>query len=269
VGDEPIFISQLVRIACLALAFDQVERALAQGEATDADLAALQTLLAEEDRHPTLLICMRGERAALDDLFTKLGDGTLTVESLTRSGVLPPGDAGLVMRLLFFSPGSIRRDHVRTLELMNQGVALARLPAHEQGDANRKLEVAIRSMPVQAVLTRLLVPAMTKITEATWRKTAQVRTLMALLAVERYRLIHGKWPEKLDDLKPDLLAAIPLDPYDGKPIRYVRRSDGVTVYSIGQDRSDDGGRIDRSKPHERGVDMGYRLWDVKARRQKP
>jgi hypothetical protein len=268
-GDEPFVISQFIRIACLAVAFDMVERVLAQGEATEADLAALQKLLEEEEKHPTLLVAVRGERAVLDDLFTKLGDGTLTMESLTRSGVIPSSDAGLIMRLVVFSPGRVRRDHVLTLELMNQGVDIARLPAHEQGAASDRMMPQVRSLPIQAVLTRLLIPATTRTVEATRRKTAQVRSLMTLVAVERYRLKKGKWPASLEELKPDFLAQVPLDPFDGKPLRSVKRPDGVTVYSVGQDGVDNGGKIDRSKPMSPGVDLGYRLWDVKSRRQAP
>src|SRR5262249_28847214 len=81
-GDEPFGISQLIRIAVAAIACDMVERALAQGEAADADLAALQQALVLEEKHPTLLVAMRGERAGVHDLFTKLGNGTITTDQL-------------------------------------------------------------------------------------------------------------------------------------------------------------------------------------------
>lgn len=54
---------------------------------------------------------------------------------------------------------------------------------------------------------------------------------------------------------------VPLDAYDGKPIRYRRLADGVVVYSVGADGKDDGGKA--------GADLGYRLWDVDRRRQPP
>src|SRR5262249_27739518 len=41
-GDEPFLITQLVRIACQAVAVGLLERALAQGEPSDAVLAELQ-----------------------------------------------------------------------------------------------------------------------------------------------------------------------------------------------------------------------------------
>jgi hypothetical protein len=150
---------------------------------------------------------------------------------------------------------------------MNRLVRYTRLPAHEQVAARETIRAEFRTLAAESFLTRILVPATEKISEACHRKTANVRALLVLVAVERYRLKKGGWPGKLEELKPGLLAALPLDPYDGKPLRYARRADGVTVYSVGPDGIDDGGKIDRSKPLGPGTDLGFRLWDVKARRQ--
>lgn len=73
---------------------------------------------------------------------------------------------------------------------------------------------------------------------ATQRRDA---TLVAI-ALELYRRHNGDWPDDLDSLVPDFLPAVPLDRFDGQPIRY-RLTDGrPMIYSIGVDRLDDGGR---------------------------
>ena len=41
-----------------------------------------------------------------------------------------------------------------------------------------------------------------------------------MLACRCYRLKHGVWPPSLDALVPEHLAAVPTDPFDGKPLRY-------------------------------------------------
>jgi hypothetical protein len=46
----------------------------------------------------------------------------------------------------------------------------------------------------------------------------------------------------LNDLVPQLLSAMPADPFDGKPLRYHRLTKGYVVYSVGVDGHDDGGR---------------------------
>ena len=40
------------------------------------------------------------------------------------------------------------------------------------------------------------------------------------LACEDYRSAKGRFPTMLAELVPDFIAAVPRDPYDGRPIRY-------------------------------------------------
>ncbi|HWB02822.1 MAG TPA: hypothetical protein VG796_07330 [Verrucomicrobiales bacterium] len=64
------------------------------------------------------------------------------------------------------------------------------------------------------------------------------RLCIVACALERHRLAGGKPPEKLSDLPPALLPAVPLD-VDGQPLRY-RLVDGEQVFwSIGRNLKDD------------------------------
>ncbi len=40
---------------------------------------------------------------------------------------------------------------------------------------------------------------------------------------------------------PDYLAAVPLDPFSGDPLRMARQADALIVYSVGLDFEDSGG----------------------------
>jgi hypothetical protein len=81
------------------------------------------------------------------------------------------------------------------------------------------------------------------------RRTENVAARLALLraatiatAIERYRDRHdGSLPTSLADLAPAFLGSIPIDPYSGKPLRYVPHPDRYIVYSLGPDERDDGG----------------------------
>jgi hypothetical protein len=109
-----------------------------------------------------------------------------------------------------------------------------------------------------------------KVHQADCRSQGMLRATMVALACERYRLRYKDWPGSLELLvKEKLLDAIPNDPMDNQPIRYRRTEEGVIVYSIGIDLSDDAGNIDRIRPQEPGVDIGFRLWNEKSRRQAP
>jgi hypothetical protein len=61
-------------------------------------------------------------------------------------------------------------------------------------------------------------------------------------ALQRYRLQHGAWPERLEQLTPQFLPGIPRDNFDGNPLRYRRNADGTfLLYSVGEDCRDDAG----------------------------
>jgi hypothetical protein len=75
----------------------------------------------------------------------------------------------------------------------------------------------------------------------------------------------------LTELPNDLLAEVPLDPFDGQPLRYVRRTDGVTVYSIGPDELDNGGNVGDAagSGYKPQTDVCFRLYDPDQRGLPP
>lgn len=68
------------------------------------------------------------------------------------------------------------------------------------------------------------------------------------VALERFRLAHGRYPSSLDELAPRILSLLPTDPFapDGA-IRYAAHQTNLngigrfSVYSVGLDGVDDGG----------------------------
>jgi hypothetical protein len=54
--------------------------------------------------------------------------------------------------------------------------------------------------------------------------------------------MNGKYPASLDSLVPKFIAAMPVDPVDGEPLRYRLNRDGTfLLYSVGDNGVDDGG----------------------------
>ena len=75
---------------------------------------------------------------------------------------------------------------------------------------------------------------------------ADVNGSLCLVAVWRYKLAHGKLPQRLDDaLKEVSVDSVPVDPYDGNPMRYKVLDGNPIVYSIGPDRRNHGGRKEK------------------------
>ncbi|NJL71102.1 MAG: hypothetical protein HC888_05520 [Candidatus Competibacteraceae bacterium] len=70
---------------------------------------------------------------------------------------------------------------------------------------------------------------------------ASLRAAQVGLALGRYALAHAGLPDSLEALVPDFLDRVPLDPFDGQPLRYRRVGEGFVVYSVGKNLVDDGG----------------------------
>jgi hypothetical protein len=73
--------------------------------------------------------------------------------------------------------------------------------------------------------------------------TAEIRRSLALaaIALEQYKRAYVRYPASLGDLVPQFCRSVPCDPVDGKPLRYKPLSEGMSLYSVGPDRKDDGG----------------------------
>lgn len=91
-----------------------------------------------------------------------------------------------------------------------------------------------------------------------WRR-AHLRVTQTGLAIERYRLAEGRLPGSLKDLVPAYMQAVPMDPYDGRSLKYRKLKTGYVVYSIGYDMTDEGGA-----ERGRGRDAQGRAlpWDI-------
>ncbi|MDF3129657.1 hypothetical protein P0Y35_10670 [Kiritimatiellaeota bacterium B1221] len=69
-----------------------------------------------------------------------------------------------------------------------------------------------------------------------------IEQLKTQAALHLYNLDHGEFPEALSELVPNILSAIPLDPFDGKNMKYLPEQ--KMIYSVGSDGKDDQGDLD-------------------------
>lgn len=77
--------------------------------------------------------------------------------------------------------------------------------------------------------------------------TARRRGALVRIALERFRMAHGQYPESLTELPPETRGIV--DPYSGKPLGYRRLDAGDTqsrrrilLWSVGVDGEDQSGR---------------------------
>ena len=86
------------------------------------------------------------------------------------------------------------------------------------------------------------------------------------IALERYRLVHGEFPESLDALAPQFTGKIPHDVINGQPLKYRREANGQFVlYSVGWNEKDDGGAVGLTQSGGVNNEKGDWVWRYPAK----
>jgi hypothetical protein len=93
---------------------------------------------------------------------------------------------------------------------------------------------------------------------------------LTALSAERFRIAHKRWPKDLQELCPAYLDEVPIDPFDGKPLKFAHRYDGIVIYSVDKDGKDDGGDVHKKSSDDVDPkDLGLRLWNPDHRHLPP
>jgi hypothetical protein len=248
---EPILISALVRIACDGIAVGQVERWASRCRPSTAALERVEAALAAAADPRLVERAMVGERCfgihAYETFVLKPGQ-----PGLGDLGVAAPPVVGLMPQAYF------KTDMLYYLGIMNEHVAAARKPGPEGFEAGERVGAKLdKNIPACFFVSRMILPAIGRVSAEGRKHEARLTTARVALAALRYRNKHGRLPEKLDALAPDFLPALPPDPFDGKPLRYRKDGAGFVVYSVGDNRQDDGGLT--VKPNAQPPDIGLRV----------
>jgi hypothetical protein len=111
----------------------------------------------------------------------------------------------------------------------------------------------------------LLIPSVHKVQKA-WDRVQQVQDNLHLAFVLAwYQHDNGRYPEKLDQLAPKYLRAIPSDVFSGKALIYKPSEKAYLLYSVGPNGKDDGGRGYDDEPF--GDDISVRMPLPERRRE--
>jgi hypothetical protein len=248
IGDEPLLISQLARTHIVEKACRLTEHVLVHGEPSDAALAELGRALDRDEAEPSLWWAVRGERGAIDRFFACVEAGEFTREQLRKITGEPDLSLGRLAGASLV-PGAATDARAAVLRYLSKAVEIAKLPPEHQLDALAKLEANGKDMPTAAAP---FVPSLRRGLTAIRQLRTRLRCASAAIAAERYRLARSQWPASLEELVPIFLKQVPDSPIDGKPLRFRRLADGVTIRSV-----------DDSNTEYR--DLGFRLWDPQAR----
>jgi hypothetical protein len=101
-----------------------------------------------------------------------------------------------------------------------------------------------------------VIPALAKKSQS----DVQLQATRTILALRAYQLTHGNLPSDLNALVPQFLDEVPVDDFDGQPLRYS--AEKKIVYSVGKNLKDDGGDDrgqEESDSSQRHLDLVYKF----------
>jgi hypothetical protein len=284
-GDEPSIATMFSRLYNTKLATRNLERILGQGELKAPQLEEMQQALREESQAPLFAIGMRGERAGIHRLFSKLESGELSSFAQAMPGAATRKQTsdstwwGLLTD--FFAYSMVLRSHAVLLEWETKAVEKAKLPPVQRyvvlNNFNAKFLEEVPEGDKSKAIARLLFPSVNLFINSEQETHTLLACAVAGLGAERFRLQLGRWPGSLDELaKTGFLKEVPLDLIDGKPLRFRRAKDGVVIYSISKTGRYDGKGLDeepsdnaQKKMLDPSNRIEFRLWDVAHRRKAP
>jgi hypothetical protein len=265
-GDEPILLSQLIRMGMRRKAIRALEYIMATGVSNEVTLKGLQDRLQAEASVKSLEVMARGQRAVNHEFFAALASGDASCWATANQFMERERKPSDYMQVAgYWTSKSALQDHLTVLRRSTQFLEATRKPAREMLELTRALDA---EGPKQPLMTRALFSyGHERLALMHLRCQAETRAAIVALAAERFRLKHGRWPERLEDLIPQYLEAVPRDPFNDAPLRYVRTERGVTIYSTGINGQDHQGKILRWDHLVQGTskdaNVGFELFDRK------
>ena len=258
---EPTLICWIVSTSMLSATIDCVRDGLAAHVWDDTTLLRLDGELARLHPLADYRWSMESERGLCNDFYAAMQ----TADNPSRNAMLATlgGGTGTALIPPILTKNWLYRNQLRGNQYVEE--LLARIDA----DSGRYIPTLPgRSLlnPAPSVLERLnyvffyLVMPTYSLTEKTAPYShTRVQCARTAIALERWRLVHGAYPDSLAALVPGLLPVVPHDVMDGQPLRYRRtEAGGYLLYSIGIDARDDGGT--GPKPGKSPKDAPDWLW---------
>ena len=218
--DETSSLRSLIGVTCSQAALGQIQLHL-NLDFTDEQLQQLQLALREFHPQQSLLKCTEGDVLR----------GVYSMQDVTQVGPMPRHDDAAF--------------------LAEQGLSI--LVAVESGDwadiakASADIKEVVEDLKQNPqpnyMMTSLWLPTMQATIDAHLDTAAKLLVHDALIAARRFQLANDRLPVSLGELVPEFLPAVPTDPWspDGGSL-VIKLDDGkLTIYSVGHDRTDDGG----------------------------
>ena len=193
------------------------------------DRAALERIVAlarqYEARRAPLWKAIAEERYFILSVYDQLAKGKVDLKSLTGGSSTQDSYGPLVRPMVNLALLEYNR-------MMDSVIAELQKPMHQR---DRKV---LEPEPRQ-LLNVILYPVFVRLNEEEIAEVAVMRLVGCTAAVRLSKMRTGKYPQSLEALG---LGELIIDPFTGAPFKYrVDPKRGFLLYSVGENRTDDGG----------------------------
>jgi hypothetical protein len=241
IAPEPTMISQLVRVACFGIIFQNFPTVL---ENTPFDMVQsrfLYDLLATTEGRAPYVHAMEGERCfglTVFDLIRR--KNPMELFSLSSDGDYPGVRTFFrlwpVLRVIW--EPFLKLDEVYNLKYMQRQINLAAQPYRKVYDQYQTLDA---DRPWYALGSAIFLPVFSGGHAKQDQLIAEAAIMRGALALRAYQIERGKYPDSLAQLRAAGGWEIPEDPFSGKELIYRRQGQDYLLYSVGPNFKDDGG----------------------------
>lgn len=265
--NEPFLISHLVGIAIFQIALQPIYEGLAKHEWTGSQLAQLDSELAPVDYLADYKSAMRGEmdfcelgfcdyvRHHPKELF-EIGDNDNSSPPFLGVMLLHLVPTGWYYQNQLACARAMEQFYLPEADVSSSIVSPAAIRK-----ASDVVAAETRHLSPYNVFGRMLLPALSGAVERFAYAHNSANMARVAIALERYYLTHGQYPDSLDILAPTFMEQLPHDIVNGQPLHYHRGSDGQFVlYSVGWNARDDGGAISFRDRVKKTVDITRGDW---------
>jgi hypothetical protein len=272
--NEPFLISDLVRMRQVDIALQAIYEGLAKHRWSEAQLVDFDSQLAQPDFLANYQRAMRSQTvftARMVDYIQRTHKLAAFLETL-NSANLPARKffdrACAIVPAGWFTENKLRfskfylEECLPLVDMEKRKVSPAAVDRVES-----KLLGELRPPGPYNILVSLWLPPMARMTGNKYVFTERfvyaqecVDLSRVAIALERYRLAHGQYPDSLAALTPQFLAKVPRDIIGGGSLKYSRTQQSFILYSIGWNGIDDGGVRNPSKADQSTWVPGDWVW---------
>ncbi len=262
IRDEPLLISQLVRIACLQLVLQPVWEGLKDQRWKPEQLVTIARQLAGIDLLEGYRISILGERGMINSMIGQIlnePDKAQTVVGNFTAHTAHPSQWQVGLGLApsgwwYQNQKRLNEMHLKFTQRIVDTKARRINPAIAEKLRKR---MGDRSDSPFDILAKLVMPGLDKAVLGIGRTQTGVDHARIACLLELYKTEHGTYPARLADLE----ATLPSDLYSGKDYVYGPDTQGrFQLHGIGWNQKDDGGRVVLTRNNSVNVNEGDLTW---------